>query len=133
MLGCTSPLTTTYPDPSSKEAAEDPPTEADDALNQRRCIYLHGYVSSRLMRLPEASGAAAGKGGGDGGDGAGVAEEDREGAEKGRVKGVPVTVSATSLDGIVLALTPFAHSCNYRSVVVYGVGFLILFCFVLFC
>lgn len=31
-----------------------------------------------------------------------------------------VTVSATALDGIVLATSPFNHSCNYRSAVAFG-------------
>jgi nitroimidazol reductase NimA-like FMN-containing flavoprotein (pyridoxamine 5'-phosphate oxidase superfamily) len=31
-----------------------------------------------------------------------------------------MTVSATFLDGLVLSLTPFHNSCNYRSAVVFG-------------
>ncbi|KAL9113840.1 MAG: hypothetical protein Q9227_001974 [Pyrenula ochraceoflavens] len=53
--------------------------------------YLHGYVTSRLMKL------------------AGDATE-----------GLPVTIAATKVDGLVLALTPFHHSYNYRSAVLYG-------------
>jgi len=53
-------------------------------------IYLHGSSASRLSRLTSAPG------------------------------GLPVCVAATSLDGYVLALTPFAHSCNYRSAIVFG-------------
>ncbi|RPA81953.1 hypothetical protein BJ508DRAFT_361565 [Ascobolus immersus RN42] len=56
-------------------------------------LYLHGHVAARLMRLPTTT----------------------EGAQ-----GIPVCVSATHLDGYVLALTPFAHSMNYRSVVLHG-------------
>ncbi|KAH8658406.1 5-nitroimidazole antibiotic resistance protein [Xylariales sp. PMI_506] len=56
-----------------------------------RSIYLHGYVSCRLIKLTE------------GGD-----------------QGIPVCVAATLLDGLVLALTPNHHGCNYRSAVVYG-------------
>jgi nitroimidazol reductase NimA-like FMN-containing flavoprotein (pyridoxamine 5'-phosphate oxidase superfamily) len=33
---------------------------------------------------------------------------------------LPVCVAATILDGIVLALSPFNNSCNYRSVILYG-------------
>lgn len=33
---------------------------------------------------------------------------------------LPLTVSATLLDGYVLALNPFHNSCNYRSVVAFG-------------
>lgn len=55
-------------------------------------IYLHGSSSARLMRLTSG-------------------HEDT---------GLPVCISATILDGYVLALTPFNHSCNYRSVVAFG-------------
>jgi hypothetical protein len=34
--------------------------------------------------------------------------------------GLPMTVAASFLDGLVLSLTPFHNSCNYRSAVVYG-------------
>jgi nitroimidazol reductase NimA-like FMN-containing flavoprotein (pyridoxamine 5'-phosphate oxidase superfamily) len=89
MLGCTG----VFPG-----AAQD---EGEDG-GERRAIYLHGYVSSRLMR----EGAKAT----DGGD---AREEDEE-------SGVRVSVAATLLDGIVLALTPNHHSCNYRSAVAFG-------------
>jgi hypothetical protein len=36
------------------------------------------------------------------------------------VEGVDVCVTATILDGLVLARSAFAHSANYRSVVVFG-------------
>ena len=58
--------------------------------------YLHGYVSSRIMRLAKASD-----------------------------KGLPVCVAATKVDGIVLALTPNSHSYNYRSVVLHGYATLV--------
>ncbi|KAL9070879.1 MAG: hypothetical protein Q9157_005672 [Trypethelium eluteriae] len=54
-------------------------------------IYLHGYVSSRLMRL-------------------GASPSDS----------FSVCVCATIVDGLVLALTPFSHSYNYRSAVLHG-------------
>lgn len=56
-----------------------------------RALYLHGYVSSRIMRT-----SSNGK------------------------DGIPVCVAATLFDGVVLALTPNHHSCNYRSAVVFG-------------
>ncbi|KIY45542.1 hypothetical protein FISHEDRAFT_76399 [Fistulina hepatica ATCC 64428] len=34
--------------------------------------------------------------------------------------GTPVCIAASSVDGLVLALTPFNHSNNYRSAVVFG-------------
>jgi hypothetical protein len=35
-------------------------------------------------------------------------------------KGLPVTVSATKIDGLVLSLTPNTHDVNFRSACVYG-------------
>lgn len=61
-----------------------------------RAIYLHGYISSRLMRLTSTHDADVSD------------------------VGMPVCVAATLMDGLVLALTPNHHSCNYRSVVAYG-------------
>jgi hypothetical protein len=37
-----------------------------------------------------------------------------------QLEGLPVCVSAALPDGIVLALTPFNHSCKYRSTVIHG-------------
>lgn len=94
MLGCTS----AYPDPSTPDKSES------------RVIYLHGYVSSRILRLAKSAsengetppGSSSGEGGGGGGG------------------GIPICVCATQFDGIVLALTPNHHSCNYRSAVAFG-------------
>ncbi|KAF2135269.1 uncharacterized protein K452DRAFT_323148 [Aplosporella prunicola CBS 121167] len=65
------------------------PDSQDDAPS----CYLHGYVSSRLMKL---------------------------GADGTSSSGVPVCVAATKVDGFLLALTPFNHSYNYRSVMLQG-------------
>lgn len=48
------------------------------------------------------------------------AGEGSEGAGSPSDNGIPVCVAATQLDGFVLALTPFNHSCNYRSAVIFG-------------
>jgi uncharacterized protein len=53
--------------------------------------YLHGYVSSRIMRMARDS-----------------------------EQGLPVCVAATKVDGLVLSLTPNSHSYNYRSAVLQG-------------
>ena len=58
-------------------------------------LYLHGYISSRLMRLT------------------GTSPSDEE-------EGLPLTIAATHLDGLVLALTPNHHSYNYRSAILHG-------------
>lgn len=57
--------------------------------------YIHGHVSARMANLA------------------------REKANKG-LPGLPVCVAAAKIDGIVLALSAFAHSCNYRSACVFG-------------
>ncbi|KAL8735047.1 MAG: hypothetical protein Q9181_002969 [Wetmoreana brouardii] len=89
MLGCTS----AYPDPSLPKKTES------------RVVYLHGYVSSRILRLAKAA------------DGEGV--DGANGSAKPN-NGIPVCVVATQFDGVVLALTPNHHSCNYRSAVIFG-------------
>lgn len=74
-------------------------------------VYLHGYVSSRIFRLAQSAdangvttnGDSAHSSGGGGGGG-----------------GIPICVCATQFDGMVLALMPNHHSCNYRSAVVFG-------------
>lgn len=58
-------------------------------------IYLHGYVSSRLMNTSRASTSEI-------------------------QKGLPVTVTATKIDGLVLSLTPNTHDVNFRSACLYG-------------
>lgn len=60
-------------------------------INEPLDCYLHGYVSSRIMRLAR----------------------DAE-------KGIPVTIAATRVEGLVLSLTPNSHSMNYRSAVLQG-------------
>ncbi|MCJ1315440.1 hypothetical protein MMC15_000759 [Xylographa vitiligo] len=66
-------------------------------------LYLHGYVSSRLMRLPSTPPAA----------------------EAQHEEGTPLCIAATLLDGLVLALTPNHHSMNYRSAVLHGYATLV--------
>ena len=70
---------------------------SSDPTTTSQDLYIHGYVSGRLFR---------------------------KGKEAG-VPGLPVTVAATFLDGLVLALAPFHNSCNYRSAVAYGYATLV--------
>lgn len=60
-------------------------------------LYLHGYVSSRIMNVTSSASSSSSSS-----------------------AGLPMTVSATKVDGLVLALSPFSHSYNYRSAVVFG-------------
>ncbi|KAJ9607071.1 hypothetical protein H2200_008143 [Cladophialophora chaetospira] len=66
---------------------EYPSSGIDEPLD----CYLHGYVSSRIMRVARES-----------------------------EKGLALCVAATKVDGIVLSLTPNSHSYNYRSAVLQG-------------
>lgn len=69
-------------------------TDQNASLTEPLDLYLHGYISSRLMRL------------------GGISTTDEE--------GLPLTIAATHLDGLVLALTPNHHSYNYRSAILHG-------------
>lgn len=64
-------------------------------------LYVHGYVSSRLMNLGRNASSSSS-------------------SDEGDAKGLPVCVCASHVDGIVLALSSFSHSYNYRSAVLFG-------------
>ncbi|KAL1301571.1 hypothetical protein AAFC00_005806 [Neodothiora populina] len=84
MIGCMS----NYRSPGSISA---PQADNDnDNSDEPPVLYLHGYISSRLIK------------------------------QGGTNTGLPMSIAATSLDGLVLALTPNHHSCNYRSAVLFG-------------
>ncbi|PSN72258.1 hypothetical protein BS50DRAFT_544695 [Corynespora cassiicola Philippines] len=72
------------------------PGEEERGESDWKC-YLHGYVSSRLMKL--------------------AADAVSRGEE-----GLPLCVAATKVDGFVLTLTPNSHNYNYRSAVLQGFG-----------
>ncbi|KAI1132824.1 hypothetical protein F5Y10DRAFT_230222 [Nemania abortiva] len=76
-----------------------PSSDTGDVLE----LYLHGYVSSRLINLSRKNGSSNG---------------DAENAAGPR--GLPITVGASHIDGLVLSLTPNSHSYNYRSAVLFG-------------
>ena len=71
-------------------------THSNSAETPAPAIYIHGYVSSRLMKLPKSN------------------------QDDDLPLGTPVCIAATHVDGLVLAATPFNHSCNYRSAVIHG-------------
>ncbi|KAH7040815.1 uncharacterized protein B0I36DRAFT_234977 [Microdochium trichocladiopsis] len=74
-----------------------PSADTGDVLD----LYLHGYVSSRIMNLTRQGG-------------------DDSGGTKTEGGGMPLTIGASHVDGLVLALTPNSHSYNYRSAVLFG-------------
>lgn len=69
-------------------------------------VYIHGYVSARMFR-PQTGRPAHHQPAG------------------GGHPGFPVCVAATKIDNLVLALTPFNHSYDYRSAVVHGTATLL--------
>ncbi|OCT44502.1 flavin-nucleotide-binding protein [Cladophialophora carrionii] len=80
------------------------------SLGEPLDVYLHGYVSSRLMNLSRRAETGAEVGGT---------------ATSAPEAGLPVTISATKVDGLVLTLTPNTHDVNYRSATVYGYATLV--------
>ncbi|KAK3402316.1 aromatic prenyltransferase [Sordaria brevicollis] len=90
----TSPFPAVLPMIGQMGSFSRPSADLGDVLD----LYIHGYVSSRIMNLARASSPS--------GDG------DSE--------GIPLTISATILDGYVLSLTPNSHSYNYRSANLFG-------------
>lgn len=76
-------------------------------------LYLHGYVSSRLMRLSRSPRA-----GGD--DNAPETSPPPEREAGDPAAGLPVSVAASHVDGLVLTSTPNGHVYNYRSAVLFG-------------
>ncbi|KAK5626413.1 hypothetical protein RRF57_002128 [Xylaria bambusicola] len=72
-----------------------PSSDTGDVLE----LYLHGYVSSRIINLSRKE------------------SSDKAGEE---ATGLPITIGASHVDGLVLSLTPNSHSYNYRSAVLFG-------------
>lgn len=84
-----------------------PSADEGDVLD----LYLHGYVSSRLINISrhqpsDASSAST--------------STSSTSSPSSPPPGLPVCVAASHLDGLVLALTPNAHSYNYRSAILFG-------------
>lgn len=83
---------------------ERPSADTGDVLE----LYLHGYVSSRIINMSRKANGSGGSGESSPGEAAAAAE------------GLPICVAASHVDGLVLALTPNSHSYNYRSAVLFG-------------
>ncbi|EXJ94151.1 hypothetical protein A1O1_02544 [Capronia coronata CBS 617.96] len=80
------------------------------SLGEPLDIYLHGYVSSRLMNLSRN---------------AETESKTNTPDASASPTGLPVTISATKVDGLILTLTPNTHDINYRSAIVYGYASLV--------
>ncbi|KAK3995781.1 hypothetical protein QBC44DRAFT_304975 [Cladorrhinum sp. PSN332] len=79
---------------------ERPSADLGDPLD----LYLHGYVSSRLINLGRSA---------------------SDSCSEDQTPGLPVSISAAFVDGLVLALTPNAHSYNFRSALLFGYATLV--------
>jgi nitroimidazol reductase NimA-like FMN-containing flavoprotein (pyridoxamine 5'-phosphate oxidase superfamily) len=66
-------------------------TRPSASLGEPLELYLHGYVSSRIMNTTRT-----------------------------HPNGLPVCIAASKVDGLVLTLTPNSHNYNYRSAVLFG-------------
>lgn len=62
-------------------------------------VYVHGYVSARMMNMARKGEETRQEDGGE-------TENGNGGEQKKKEEGLPVTVSATKVDGLVLSLTP---------------------------
>ena len=87
------PFPTVLPMIGTMGSFDRPSADLDEPLE----CYLHGYVSSGVMKQARAN----------------------------PEKGLPITVAGSKVDGIVLSLTPNSHSYNYRSAVLFGYGSLV--------
>ncbi|TVY13992.1 hypothetical protein LARI1_G008815 [Lachnellula arida] len=67
------------------------------SLSEPLDLYLHGYVSSRIMNLSSSSTFTSTS-----------------------PKGLPVCICASKVDGLVLSLTPYSHNYNHRPAILFG-------------
>ncbi|KXH37166.1 flavin-nucleotide-binding protein [Colletotrichum simmondsii] len=93
-----SPFPTILPMLGQMGSFSRPSADEGDVLD----LYLHGYVSSRLINISRQPSDASST------------------SPPPPPPGLPVCIAASHLDGLVLALTPNAHSYNYRSAVLFG-------------
>ncbi|KAH6887685.1 hypothetical protein B0T10DRAFT_539035 [Thelonectria olida] len=92
----TQPFPVTLPMIGQMGSYDRPSADLGDPLD----IYLHGYVSSRLMNTCRGS--------------------TNDEANGDNNEGMPVCIAASHVDGLVLALASYSHNYNYRSTVLYG-------------
>ncbi|KAJ9613167.1 hypothetical protein H2200_003108 [Cladophialophora chaetospira] len=98
----TNPFPVTLPMVGVAASYDHPSSSLGEPLD----IYLHGYVSSRLMNTSRNAASPTT-------------------ADTTTPEGLPVTISATKVDGLVLTLTPNTHDVNYRSATVFGYASLV--------
>ncbi|KAH6991417.1 hypothetical protein BKA56DRAFT_574383 [Ilyonectria sp. MPI-CAGE-AT-0026] len=90
------PFPVTLPMIGQMGSFERPSADLGDVLE----LYLHGYVSSRMMNTCK--------------------NNESVDAESEESQGMPVCIAASHVDGLVLTLTSYSHNYNYRSTVLFG-------------
>ncbi|KAK1524223.1 flavin-nucleotide-binding protein [Colletotrichum costaricense] len=100
-----SPFPTILPMLGQMGSFSRPSADEGDVLD----LYLHGYVSSRLINISRQPS-----------DASPTSTSTSSTSSTSSSLGLPVCIAASHLDGLVLALTPNAHSYNYRSAVLFG-------------
>ncbi|KAI3540096.1 flavin-nucleotide-binding protein [Colletotrichum filicis] len=100
-----SPFPTILPMLGQMGSFSRPSADEGDVLD----LYLHGYVSSRLINISRQPS-----------DASPTSTSTSSTSSTSSSPGLPVCIAASHLDGLVLALTPNAHSYNYRSAVLFG-------------
>lgn len=97
-----SPFPTILPMIGHMGSFDRPSADLGDPLD----LYLHGYVSSRMMNLARSSSSSSSS-----------SPQDKEQEQE---QGLPVCISASHVDALILATSPFNHSYNYRSATLFG-------------
>ncbi|KAK7978060.1 flavin-nucleotide-binding protein [Apiospora saccharicola] len=93
-----------------------PSADTGDVLE----LYLHGYVSSRIMNLSRKKDGDKKETGDEAPPVAAAAAAAAAEHSQPEPVGLPITVAASHVDGLVLSLTPNSHSYNYRSATLFG-------------
>ncbi|KAI1803308.1 hypothetical protein F4811DRAFT_525703 [Daldinia bambusicola] len=101
-----SPFPTILPMIGQMGSFDRPSADTGDVLE----LYLHGYVSSRLINLCRNAGNKNSNNN----------NNNQGGQQQQEEEGLPICVAASHVDGLVLSLTPNSHSYNYRSATLFG-------------
>ncbi|KAK0766183.1 hypothetical protein N5P37_001074 [Trichoderma harzianum] len=105
-----SPFPATLPMIGHMGSFDRPSADLGDPLD----LYLHGYVSSRMMNVARATNKDKPEG-----------DDQQQQQQQQQEQGLPVCVAASHVDALILATSAFNHSYNYRSVVLFGYATLV--------
>ncbi|KAL6866657.1 hypothetical protein J3F83DRAFT_715492 [Trichoderma novae-zelandiae] len=80
-------------------------------------LYLHGYVSSRMMNLARSSSSSSPSPPSSSPSSPSSSSSPQDEEEE---QGLPVCIATSRVDALILATSPFSHSYNYRSATLFG-------------